>query len=51
MSSNSHQMQAALAKSAAIASNQAALKQRNKEAAALQLKIMQAMLAQKPRNS
>ncbi len=51
MSNITPQMQAALAKSAAIASNQAALLQRNKEAAAVQLKIMQSMLAQKPRSN
>jgi len=39
---------AAMAKAAAVASNQAALVQRNKEAAALQLRIIQSMLAQRP---
>jgi len=37
-----------MAKAAAVASNQAALVQRNKEAAALQLRIIQSMLAQRP---
>lgn len=48
MSNITPQMQAALAKSAMIASNQAALVQRNKEAAAIQLRIIQNMLAQRP---
>lgn len=51
MSNITPQMQAALAKSAAVASNQAAIVQRNKEAAAIQIKIMQSMLAQKPRTN
>lgn len=51
MSNVSPQMQAALAKTAAIASNKAALLQKNKEAAAMQIKIMQIMLAQKPRSN
>ena len=40
--------QAAMAKAEAVASNQAALVQRNKEAAAIQLRIIQSMLAQRP---
>lgn len=48
MSNVSPQMQAALQRADAVASNQAALIQRNKEAAAVQLRIIQTMLAQRP---
>jgi hypothetical protein len=48
MSNITQAQQAAMAKAAAVASNQAALVQRNKEAAALQLRIIQSMLAQRP---
>lgn len=48
MSNISQAQQAAMAKAEAVASNQAALVQRNKEAAAIQLRIIQSMLAQRP---
>lgn len=48
MSNTTQAQQFAMAKAAAIASNQAVLVQRNKEAAATQLRVVQIMLAQKP---
>ena len=48
MSNITSQMQAKMAETAAKASNIAAAQARNKEAARMQLLIIQAMLAQRP---